>query len=81
MKTVPEVKPLTLRERRALQELADRYGTRWRTVLLTAHQEGKLQGALKKFMSRSDAGNAIARAVIIPRSLPPSALYYGPMWS
>jgi hypothetical protein len=66
-------------ERAALQELADRHGIRWRTVLLAAHDKGTLVGVLRGLMSQPDAGNKIARAVIIPRSLPPVALYYGPL--
>jgi len=66
-------------ERVALQELADRHGIRWRTALLDAHARGSLKGVLKRLMSQPEAGNKIARAVIIPRSLPPAALYYGPL--
>ena len=70
---------LSAAERVALQELADRHGIRWRTVLLGAHAQGALTGVLRGLMSQPEAGNKIARAVIIPRSLPPVALYYGPL--
>ena len=71
--------PISELELRALQALADRHGPRWRTVLMTAHEAGTLRGVLQELMVRPEAGSQIARVAIIPRSLKPVALYYGPL--
>ena len=46
---------------------------------MTAHEAGTLRGVLQELMVRPEAGSQIARVAIIPRSLKPVALYYGPL--